>query len=108
MIYEERFTDAELNSVIEQGMIYMCACPAQVADCLRTLRELLRDPNQCSENPHNDYEVHTAIARRVSAAHETMQRCLDEIVELEKWDRTTMLMPEDLRKRQMLAILSDD
>jgi hypothetical protein len=35
MEYEERFTDAELVSVIEQALIYMCACPAQVAQASR-------------------------------------------------------------------------
>ncbi len=108
MIYEERFTDAELDSVIEQGMIYMCACPAQVADGLRKLRELLRYQNRCLENPNNDHRVHKAITRSVIEAHEIMQRCLDEVVVLEKWDRATMQMPEDLRKRQMREILSDD
>ena len=35
MLYEERFTDAELAKVIEEGMIYMCACPAQMAETIR-------------------------------------------------------------------------
>jgi hypothetical protein len=108
MIYEERFTDAELDTVLEQGMIYMCACPAQVADGLRKLRELLRYQNRCLENPSNDSQVHTTIARSVIEAHETLQRCLDEVIVLEKWDRATLEMPADLRKRQMREILSDD
>jgi len=32
MTYVERFTDAELEKIIESGLIYMCACPAQVAN----------------------------------------------------------------------------
>ena len=108
MNYEERFTDAELDTVVEQGMIYMCACPAQVADGLRKLRELLRYQNRCLENPNNDSRVHTTIARSVIEAHETLQRCLDEVIVLEKWDRATLEMPADLRKRQMQEILSDD
>jgi hypothetical protein len=108
MNYEERFTDAELDKVVEQGMIYMCACPAQVADGLRKLRELLRYQNRCLENPNNDSLVHTTIARSVIHAHETLQQCLDEVIVLEKWDRATLEMPADLRKRQMREILSDD
>lgn len=108
MDYEERFSDAELNTVIEQGMIYMCACPAQVADALRKLREMLRYQKCCLENPQNDHRVHTAIANSVTLAHETLQRCLDEVIALEKWDRTTLEMPPDLRKRQMRELLADD
>ena len=108
MNYEEQYTDAELDRVIAQGMIYMCACPAQVADGVRKLRELFRYQMRCLENPTNDSLVHTAIARSVIEAHATMQRCLDEVIVLEKWDRTTLEMPADLRKRQMRELLSDD
>ncbi|OYT93675.1 MAG: hypothetical protein CFE43_02865 [Burkholderiales bacterium PBB3] len=108
MPYEERFTDAELDTVIEQGMIYMCACPAQVADGLRKLRSLYRYQLRCLENPQNDRLVHTTIAASVIEAHETLQRCLDEVIVLEKWDRATLEMPPDLRQRQMQELLSDD
>ena len=108
MIYEERFTDAELYSIIEQGMIYMCACPAQVADGVRKLRDIYDYQLKCLENPHNDCDVHAAIARRVAEAHETLQVCLDEVILLEKWDRATLQMPADLRQRQMREMLSDD
>lgn len=108
MDYEERFSDAELNTVIEQGMIYMCACPAQVADGLRKLRELYRYQMGCLENPHNDSLVHSTIAKSVAEAHETLQRCLDEVIVLEKWDRTTLEMPPDLRKRQIRELLADE
>jgi glutamyl/glutaminyl-tRNA synthetase len=40
MPYEERFTDAEFVRIVEEGLIYMCACPAQVAEAMRKLREL--------------------------------------------------------------------
>lgn len=108
MHYEERFTDAELDLVIAQGMIYMCACPAQVADGMRKLREMLRYQMRCLDNPNNDNRVHTNIARHVVEAHEAMQRCLDEVIVLENWDRATLEMPAELRTRQMREILSDD
>ena len=37
-----------------------------------------------------------------------MQDCLDRVIELEKWDRATLVMPEGLRNRQMRELLSDD
>ena len=108
MDYQERYTTAELQSIIEQGMIYMCACPAQVADGVRKLRDIYRYQTKCLENPQNDSVVHAAIARRVAEAHDTLQVCLDEVIVLEKWDRATLEMPAYLRQRQMNDVLSDD
>jgi hypothetical protein len=106
--YEERYTDAELVSIIEQGLIYMCACPAQVADGLRKLRSLLRYQQQCSADSANNAMVHAAIAKSTVQAHHIMQDCLDTVIALEKWDRATLKMPDGLRERQMQELLSDD
>ena len=105
--YEERYTDAELISIIEQGMIYMCACPAQVAEALRKLRSLLTYQLRCSADPENDAAVHAAIATSTIQSYQIMQDCLDTVIALEKWDRTTLQMPEGLRRRQMQELLSD-
>lgn len=108
MDYREQFTDEELAHVVEQGLIYMCACPAQVAEGVRKLRELYRYQRACLENPDNNQAVHRAIARRVTEAHHTLQECLEEVITLEGWDRATLDMPPNLRKRQMREMLSDD
>ena len=108
MEYEERFTDAELGKVIEQAMIYMCACPAQVADILRKLRELYRYQLRCLETPQNDPAVHALIAQSMIQSHSIMQDCLDKVIALEGWDRSTLEMPAGLRKRQLQEIISDD
>jgi hypothetical protein len=105
--YEERYTDAELVSIIEQGMIYMCACPAQVAEALVKLRTLHKYQLACATDPTNDLAVHAAIAKSTVQSHHIMQDCLDTVVALERWDRTTLQMPEGLRKRQMQDLLSD-
>jgi len=108
MLYEERFSDAELGKIIEEGMIYMCACPAQVAEAMRTLRTLHRYQLNCASQPQNDSVVHTTIAESTAAAHATLQDCLDRVLDLEKWDRATLSMPPNLRVRQMGAMLADD
>jgi hypothetical protein len=108
MKYEERYTDAELAKVVEQSMIYMCACPAQVADSVRKLRELFRYQMRCIANPDNDKLVHTQIAESTIESHSIMQDCLDKIIELEAWDRSTLEMPAGLRKRQLQEMLSDE
>jgi hypothetical protein len=108
MEYEERYTDAELGKVIEQSMVYMCACPAQVAESVRKLRELYRYQLRCIANPENDNLVHDQIARSTTEAHSIMQGCLDKIVEIEAWDRNTLEMPVGLRQRQLQEMLWDE
>jgi hypothetical protein len=108
MKYEERYTDAELTKVVEQSMIYMCACPAQVADSVRKLRELYRYQVRCIANPDNDQLVHSQIAKSTIESHTIMQDCLDKIIELEAWDRSTLEMPVGLRERQLKEMLSGE
>jgi hypothetical protein len=107
MNYVEQFTDTELVQIIEEGMIYMCACPAQVADALRKLRELYRYQVNCLEGPENVGMVHQTIAESAVATHAQLQDCLERVLELEQWDRTTLRMPEGLRRRQMKEMLGD-
>lgn len=108
MEYQERFTDAELTSIIEQGMIYMCACPAQVADAVRKMRELLRYQTACLANPNNDRLVHETITQSTIAAHAILQDCLDDVIRQENWDRATLQMPPHLRERLMQEMLADE
>jgi hypothetical protein len=108
MQYEERFSDSQLGKIIEEGMIYMCACPAQVAEAMRKLRELHRYQQQCLTQPTNDAMVHKAIAESTVQAHALLQDCLDHVLTLEKWDRATLQMPDNLRVRQMTEMLAED
>jgi len=110
MEYEERFTDAELGQVIEQAMIYMCACPAQVAESVRKLRELYRYQLRCIEaiHPEGSLAVHALIAQSTIQSHSIMQDCLEKVIAMENWDRSTLEMPAGLRKRQLQDLLSDD
>jgi len=107
MEYEERFTDAELGKIIEQAMMYICACPVQVASGVRNLRELYRYQLQCITNRENNIVVHKLIAQSTIQAHAILESCLDNVIDVEKWDRSTLEMPADLRKRQIQDMLSD-
>jgi len=107
MTYEERYTDDELAHIIQQAVYYMCACPAQVAENLRRLRGLYRYQESCLLDAKNDPLVHQAIADSTIQAHETLQACLDKIIELENWDRATLTMPSGLRKRQIEELTKD-
>lgn len=107
MDYEERFSDHDLEKIVEEGLIYMCACPAQVADAIRKLRALYRYQTHCINDPENALEVHQTIAHSAILAHAQLQDCLDQVLALEKWDRATLTMPANLRVRQAKAMLSD-
>lgn len=107
MVYEERFSDAELQQIISEGFIYMCACPAKVAEAVRCVRELYRYQLDCLQNPENDDRVHKTIAKSAITTHAQLQDCMDEILIIEKWDRKTLKMPENLRVKQLKTITDD-
>ncbi|MBP9685965.1 MAG: hypothetical protein KBE07_15085 [Rhodoferax sp.] len=107
MQYQEEFSDAELARIIEEGLMYMCACPAQVAQGLRQLRELYRYQNQCMQDPANVSVVHQTICHSTILAHAQLQDCLNRVLELEQWDRATLRMPAGLRVRQMNELSGD-
>lgn len=91
-----RFSSAQLHAIIEEAAIYMCACPAQVCQHLLGLRDLYAYQEQCQGQAGNA-EVHAAIAAATERAHAELEDCLDRILTLEGWDRTTLKMPPGLR-----------
>lgn len=95
-----RFSDAELERIIEEAMLYMCACPAQVAVQLRHLRGLFAYQRDCVVDPGNDPAVHRRIMEATEAAHAAMEDCLDDVLNIEGWDRATLTMPAGLRQRR--------
>ena len=106
MKYEERFSDDELTQIVEEGLIYMCACPAQVAETTRRVRELYRYQLNCLKDPTNDPTVHATIAASAIATHAELEACIEKILAIEKWDRATLQMPPNLRVRQALEVSS--
>ncbi len=100
MEYIERFSDSDLERIIDEATVYMCACPAQVAVALRNLRGLYRYQIGCLKGDSAESEVHRLIADSTVAAHEELQDCLDRVLTLEQWDRTHWRMPEGLRQRR--------
>lgn len=98
------FTDAQVEQIIEEGMIYMCACPAQVAQSIMVLRQLNNYQQTCLNEVSNDQRVHLRIAQAAMAAHALMEECMEDVLRIEKWDRETLKMPECLRRRQLKEI----
>lgn len=101
------FTERELEKIIEEAMLYMCACPGQVATEIRRLRELIRYQRNCEKSETRSTLVHQTIAEAGVQSHALMENCLQQVLEIEGWDRATLKMPAGLRKLRD-DILADD
>lgn len=90
-----------MNKIIEQALIYQCACPAQVAELLLELRRVEKYESDCL-NGATDHlaDSHILIAREVAKAHHILEDCLDKVLDIEGWDRGSYHMPEGLRSQK--------
>jgi hypothetical protein len=57
MNLQKRFTEQQLERIIDEATIYMCACPAQVAEQIRHLRQMIRYQNNCEIQEDTDTAV---------------------------------------------------
>lgn len=96
---KEQFSPNQISKVIDQALVYQCACPAQVCRTIFELRELHEYQMNCANDTANDIKVHGAIARAAEQAHELMENCLREILAIEGWDTQTLAMPDSLKKK---------
>lgn len=96
---DEKFSASQISKVIDQALLYQCACPAQVCRAIYELRELYEYQMNCANDTANDRRVHEAIAEATDRAHQVMEACLGEILDIEGWDRATMAIPEALKKK---------
>lgn len=104
MTLDKKFSAYQLAIVNEQAALYDCACPIHVSLQIANLRKLFDYQQECIEKETTaDSEVQLQVHRRIAEvtrqAHELMEQCLDEILDLEGWDKTKMLMPTGIRKR---------
>lgn len=103
MNLDNKFSALQLAIINEQAALYTCACPVQVSLQIINLRKLFDYQKDClSKETSNDdamqLQVHRKIAEVTKQAHQIMEQCLDEILDLEGWDRTKMTMPEGIRQ----------
>ena len=96
---KERFDAAQVSRVLDQALVYQCACPAQVCRAIFELRELHDYQLNCGQDTANDQAVHSAIAEATERSHAVMEECLAQVLELEGWDLHTLTMPDALRKK---------
>ena len=96
---KEQFNAAQISKVIDQALVYQCACPAQVCRAIFELRELYEYQMNCASDSANDELVHKTIAAATEKSHEMMEECLQKILEIEGWDQSSFAMPEGLKKK---------
>lgn len=101
---KEQFPSTQINKVIDQSLVYQCACPAQVCKTIFELREMYEYQMNCANDTANDRLVHETIAAATAEAHKIMEACLARILEIEGWDMQQMCMPENLKKKPVKTI----
>jgi hypothetical protein len=104
MNLDNKFTALQLAIINDQGVLYECACPVHVSLQILNLRKLFDYQQECMSidiSPSNNVQmqVHRHIAEVAKQAHRLMEQCLDEVLELEGWDKNKLEMPTGLRKR---------
>jgi hypothetical protein len=93
-----QFSDSQLSHILDQSLIYQCACPAQVAKHIIGLRDLFAYQQDCLNQTDTDVAVHQRIATDAALAHATLEGCLKAVLILEQWDMQTLQMPSSLQK----------
>lgn len=96
---ENLFRTEQLAKILEQAMIHMCACPAQICKQLSAVKGLYEYQAQCINRNDTDRAVHQRIALAASKAHEELENCLRDVLMLEGWDMETLEMPSNLHKK---------
>lgn len=97
---EHLYSARQLATIINQATIYICACPAQVAEMVGKLRHLYDYQQNCVARERTDIntEVHDRIAQATVEAHRIMETCMQDILRIEGWNLETLEMPENLRE----------
>ena len=101
---ELRYSNQQLEHILEEAMIYMCACPAQVAEELLRLRKLFAYQKNCITQGSALAEVHLRISDSTRRVHADMEQCLNDVLNMEGWDPETLKMPPGLRELRQKAI----
>ncbi|WP_430432374.1 hypothetical protein [Methyloversatilis sp.] len=95
-----RYSSTQLQLILDQAGIYMCACPAQLAAQMMELRTLHQYQMNCMSEMPDMADSHRTIADAVFRAHALLEEALDRVLDIEGWDKTSLRMPDGLRKKR--------
>lgn len=96
-----KYSQDQLLSIMEQAMIYQCACPSLVTRLASDLQHLYDYQLNCMNDTNTDVKVHQHIAQATTEAYAIIEACLSNILALEGWDLNTLKMPEYLVQQQL-------
>jgi hypothetical protein len=104
MNLDNKFSALQLAIINDQAALYTCSCPVHISLQIANLRKLFDYQKECialetSADSDVQIQVHRRIAEVTKQAHQLMEQCLDEVLDLEGWDRTKLEMPQGIRKR---------
>jgi hypothetical protein len=101
-----QFSNDVITHILEQSIIYTCACPAQICKAINEQRALFAYQQKCLNLTDTDKSVHETIAKAVETVHAELESCLEAVLQLEGWDMATYQMPDNLQKK-LLCELED-
>ena len=55
---DKKYSDEELLRIVDQAMVYQCACPAQVASLMRESRKVHNYQQKCLKSICIDFRHH--------------------------------------------------
>ena len=102
MNLDNKFTALQLAIINNEAALYTCACPVHISMQITNLRKLFDYQKTCMELPPENniqIQVHQRIAEVTKQAHQLMEQCLDDILDLEGWDKNKLEMPPGIRTR---------
>ena len=74
-----RYSSTQLQLILDQAGIYMCACPAQLAAQMMELRTLHQYQMNCMSEMPDMADSHRTIADAVFRAHALLEEALDRV-----------------------------
>ncbi|MBL8467798.1 hypothetical protein [Methyloversatilis discipulorum] len=95
-----RYSSTQLQLILDEAGIYMCACPAQLAAQMMELRTLHQYQMNCMSEMPEMADSHRTIADAVFRAHALLEEALDRVLDIEGWDKISLKMPDGLRKKR--------
>lgn len=98
MNLDNKFTALQLAIINEQAALYTCACPVHISLQIANLRKLFDYQKMCMDadtlsESSVEMQVHLRIADVTKQAHQLMEQCLDDVLDMEGWDRAKLEMP---------------
>jgi hypothetical protein len=99
-----QYSNQQLEHILDEALVYMCACPAQVAGQLLQLRKLFTYQQSCINKGALMADVHLRISESSRKAHAELEQCLNDVLQMEGWDRHTLTMPSGLRELRQQVI----